>query len=181
MKRRRNVQAILVKPMPQTAAIEKEEHLMLKRIFFVIAASLLVLGAVGCACNGGTVSPSPTASMRPVSTPMAAEQSPDAGLSASPDTSSSPDAGAGTGTGGGTGGSAVIPNFTEGTDVKAEDVPEIKSAIEAKYSGATIKSIKHAMQQTQQVYAVEIEQNGKTQTIYVQPDGTILPGGNTAS
>ncbi len=172
MKWRNGVQAILVKPMPQTAAIEKEEHLMLKRIFFVIAASLLMLSIIGCACNGGTASPTPTASMAPVSTPDAALQTPGASADTSPDLngSASPDAGA----------NATIPNFQEGTEVKPEDVPEIKAAVEAKYSGATIKKIRHAMKDNQQAYEVELEQNGTTQKVYVLPNGTIMPESTTA-
>lgn len=152
---------------------------MLKRIILILVASLLTMGTLGCACSGQVAAPTPTASIKPAATPSALPAStPDVGMnaSASPDLSGSPDAGTGTGTG--TGG--AIENFKEGTEVQVENVPEVKKAVEEKYAGATIKTIKHATKDGQQVYAVEIDVSGKTQTVYVSADGKLLEG-NTVS
>lgn len=86
---------------------------------------------------------------------------------------------AGNGTSGGaTGGAgastASIENFREGTEMQEADVPQIASAVKAKYENATIKSIKHAMRENKQVYEVEVASGSTTQTVYVQPDGTVM-------
>lgn len=134
---------------------------MLKRIIFVVVASLLVLGAFGCACTARTVTPTPSPSMRPESTPETglnspAAQSPDAATGTSPDANT------------------TIENFSEGTEVKVEEIPAIKTAIETKYTGAVIKTVKHATKDGKQVYEVQYDLNGKTETVYVMPDGTIV-------
>ena len=95
-----------------------------------------------------------------------------ADLGSSPDLSSSPGAG-----GAGGAGSGSIPDFKEGTEVEEDNVPEIVKAVQDEYDGAKIVSIKHAMQENLQVYAVEIEMQGSTQTVYVQADGTLLESG----
>lgn len=132
---------------------------MLKRIIFLVVASLLVLGTLGCACTPGTVTPTPSPSIRPESTPETGLNSPAA---QSPDAATSPDAG------------TTIENFQEGTEVKVEDIPAIKTAIETKYTGAVIKTVKYALKDGKQVYAVQYDLNGKTETVYVMPDGTIV-------
>ena len=78
--------------------------------------------------------------------------------------------------------SAIIPDFMEGTDVQATDVPEITRAIQEKYPNGEIVSIRHAMMTEQQVYAVVVKTSGTEKTVYVQPDGTVLEegAGNTA-
>jgi hypothetical protein len=137
---------------------------MLKRIIFVVVAALLMLGTLGCACSPRTVTPTPSPSMRPVSTPEASLNSP----APSPDAGASPDAAASPGA------NATIENFSEGTEVKVEEVPNVKTAIETKYTGAVIKTIKHATKDGKQVYEVQYDLNGKTETVYVMPDGTIV-------
>lgn len=146
---------------------------MFKKLLLVFVSAVLLLSAVGCACMNTaapTPSVSPTATLMPTSAPSPTAP---AVLSASPDLSASPGIGDEIMEG--------IENFVEGTEVKEEEVPEVVKAIEKEYSGAKIVSIKQTMQQNRQVYAVEIEQSGKTKTIYVKPDGTVLNGaGNTA-
>lgn len=146
---------------------------MFKKLLLVFVSAVLLLSAFGCACMNTTTptpSVSPTATLMPTSEPSPTTP---AVLSASPDLSASPGIGDEIMEG--------IENFVEGTEVKEDEVPEVVSAIEKDYSGAKIVSIKHAMQQNQQVYAVEIEQDGKTKAIYVKPDGTVLnDAGNTA-
>lgn len=136
----------------------------MKKLLFVFAAALLLIGVVGCACNNGTTNtttPSPTMTQA-VSTPMLStepDMSPDA--MTSPDANNSED--------------MMIPNFAAGTEVKPEDIPEIKKAIEDKYQNATISKIVHAEQDGRKVYEVTLTTAGKTETIYVLPDGTMLP------
>lgn len=145
---------------------------MLRKILLVFVSAALLLAAVGCQC-GGTISPaspSPSATVMPTTQPAATD---DAGLGASPDLSASP--------GVGNGDNALIPDFNEGTEVREEEVPEIVKAVQDKHKDAKIVSIKHAMQQNMQVYAVEIELNGKTETIYVSGDGTLLEEGAGAN
>ncbi len=135
----------------------------MKKLLFVFAAALLLTGVVGCACNGttNTATPSPTMTQA-VSTPMLStepDMSPDA--MTSPDANNSED--------------MTIPNFAAGTEVKPEDIPEIKKAIEEKYKDATISKIVHAEQDGKKVYEVTLTSAGKTETVYVLPDGTMLP------
>ncbi len=157
---------------------------MFKKTMLFAAALAMIVSLAGCACSG-TVAPTPTPSLAPVATPTAeiiepspdimtspdamnspdAQKSPDASASTSPDTNGNP--------AGGTGGTS-IKDFKEGTEVKEADVPEIASAVKAKYENAKIKSIKHAMRENKQVYEVEITSGSTTQTVYVQPDGTVM-------
>ena len=139
----------------------------------VFACAVLVAASFGCACmNTTTPTPTvkPTATLMPTSAPSPTAS---AEITGSPDLSASPGIGSEIMQG--------IENFTEGADVKQEEVPEIVKAVEEKYSGAKIVSIKQTMQQNQQVYAVEIEADGKVQTVYAKPDGTLLDSaGSTA-
>ncbi len=139
----------------------------MKRIF-CIGLVLLLIVAAGCT---PTPAPSNTASPLP-------DLTPDMTPAASPD-----DTG-GTGTGGNGGGTAgvTIPDFAEGTVVEESDLPDIKSALQTQYPGATISRITHGLQGTQQAYAVEYTMaDGTTGTAYILPDGTILPDAAAAS
>lgn len=67
----------------------------------------------------------------------------------------------------------VIDNFSQGQVVEPEDVPEIVRAVEAKYEGANIQSITHALHLDKQVYEVIFtNKDGQQITVYVSPDGT---------
>jgi hypothetical protein len=136
----------------------------MKRIVCIGIALLLLLAAAGCA----PTNPAPTAS--PIVT--AGVPSPEASILPA----TSPDNAGGTGTGGNAGGTgATIPNFAEGTEVTEADVPEIKTALQEKYEGATIKRITHSLQGTQQGYMVEYTtQDGKTETAYITPGGEFV-------
>lgn len=138
---------------------------MLRKILPVLAVSIALAMFAGCACAGTAVTPSPSPSAKPVATPEITT-SPSTAPSTSPE--NSPATGEGTGT------TTTIPNFKEGTEVKDTDVPKLKQAIEDKYPDAEIVSIKHAMQNNQQVYAAVVKTNGKEQTVYVLPDGTLM-------
>ena len=135
--------------------------------------AVLLLSAVGCACmNTTTPTPtvSPTATLMPTSAPSPTAS---AELSGTPEPSASPGIGEELEQG--------IENFTEGAAVKEEEIPEVVKAVEERYSGAKIVSIKQTMQQNMQVYAVEIETDGETKTVYAKPDGTLLEDGNADS
>lgn len=133
----------------------------MKRIVCIGIALLLLLAAAGCA----TTTPAPTAS------PLATALVPSPGASMMPSTA--PDSTGGTG--GGTAGTGTIPNFAAGTEVTEADVPEITTALQDKYEGATITRITHGMQGTQQVYVVEYKtQDGKTDTAYIAPGGAFV-------
>lgn len=145
----------------------------MKKILTVFAVLLLLANVAGCSCNGNiNPTPTPMATRSPsaggspsasggLTDPM---QQPSGSPSSEPSTS--PDAG-------GTG-STAIPEFKEGTEVEISELPEVKKAVEDKYPGAAIKTVKHAMQSNLQVYAVEITVSGNEQTVYVRPDGTLL-------
>jgi len=139
---------------------------MLRKILPVLAVSIALAMFAGCACAGTTVTPTPSPTAKPVATPDMTT-SPSVAPSTSPD--NSPATGEGTGTE-----TTTISNFKEGTEVKDTDVPELKQAIEDKYPDAEIVSIKHAMQDNQQVYAAVIKTNGTEQTVYILPDGTLM-------
>ena len=144
---------------------------MFKKTLLVLVSAALLLAAVGCQCApAATPSPSPSTSpsIMPTNEPVVSampEQS------ASPDLSASPAGNA----------EATIPNFKEGTEVKEKDVPEVKKAVVEKYKDAKIVSIKHAMQENRQVYAVEIELKGKKQTVYVAADGMLVEESTAAN
>jgi len=146
---------------------------MFKKLLYVFVSAVLLLSAVGCACmNTTTPTPtvSPTATLMPTSAPSPTAS---AMLSGTPDLSASPGIGDEIMEG--------IENFAEGTEVKEDEIPEVVKAIEEKHSGATIVSIKQAMQQNMQVYAVEIEEDGKTKTVYAKPDGTLLEDASSSA
>lgn len=135
---------------------------MFRKLLVVFVSAVLLLTAVGCACmNTTTPTPSPTATLIPTTVPSPA-------VTDMPTLSASPGIGSEMMQG--------IENFMEGTEVKEDEIPEVISAVKKQHEGAKIVSIKHAMQQNMQVYAVEIEVNGKTQTVYAKPDGTLLDG-----
>lgn len=136
----------------------------MKRIVCIGIALLLLLAAAGCT----PTTPAPTAS------PIVTAGVPSPAASGLPATS--PDNLGGTGTGGNAGGTGVtIPNFAEGTEVLEADVPEIKTALQEKYEGATITRITHGLQGTQQVYVVEYTtQDGKVETAYMTPGGEFV-------
>lgn len=157
---------------------------MFKKTVFFAAALAMVALIAGCACTGATA-PTSTPSLAPVATPTAEliEPSPDAIISpdaqSSPNPNASPNAGdaAGAANGGTNAAGASttsIDNFKEGTEVQEADVPQIAAAVKAKYENATIKSIRHAMRSNTQVYEVEVTSGSTTQTVYVQPDGTVM-------
>jgi hypothetical protein len=105
----------------------------MKRIVCIGIALLLLLAAAGCA----PTNPAPTAS--PIVT--AGVPSPEASILPA----TSPDNAGGTGTGGNAGGTgATIPNFAEGTEVTEGTYRRIKTALQEKYEGATIKRITHS-------------------------------------
>lgn len=139
---------------------------MLKKILPVLAVSIALAMFAGCACAGTAVTPTPSPTAKPVATP---EMTTSPSVSPSTEPNTSPATGEGTGTG-----TTTIPNFKEGTEVKDTDAPEVKQAVEDKYPNAEIVSIKHAMQDNQQVYAVVVKTNGTEQTVYVLPDGTLM-------
>lgn len=145
---------------------------MYKKSLLVLAAMLLAVTMIGCQCSG-TITPSPSPTITnslPVGSPSPnLSTSPD--LSASPGASTSPDTSASPG-------AATIPDFTEGKEVTEEEVPEIVQAIKTKFPNGEIKSIKHATQDGQQVYAVEVKTGSATETVYVLPDGTLLEAAN---
>lgn len=156
---------------------------MLKKIMPTLAICLMLMIFGGCACGETGMMATPAPTMQPTTTP---ETSPE--TSAMPDMASpNPTIGV-PGTENGTDGnmdsglSAIIPDFMEGTDVQATDVPEITRAIQEKYPNGEIVSIRHAMMTEQQVYAVVVKTSGTEKTVYVQPDGTVLEegAGNTA-
>ena len=143
----------------------------MKRIFCIGLVLLLVLAA-GCTPRPA---PSNTASPLPDLTP---------GVSPGISPSALPNDAGGTGTGGNTGGTAgtTIPNFAEGTVVQESDVPDIKAALQEKFPGSTITSIKHGMQGTQQAYVVEYTTaEGAASTAYILPNGMFAPEGAAAS
>ena len=147
----------------------------------LFAAVLLVAVLAGCACSATTV-PSPTASLAPVATPTVEVIQPSPDTLTTPGMDNNPDAAAGSNpdaaavnTPGAVQGSAVsITNFKEGTQVMEADVPQVISAIKAKYENVKIKTLKHAMHEDKQAYEVDIESGSTTKTIYVLPDGTVI-------
>lgn len=141
---------------------------MKQKIAALLTALLLTLVFAGCACNNAAA-PTNSPSMAPVTTPHMEQpmNTPETGLSASPDLSTSPDAGSATGEG-------TIEGFAEGKEVQQADVPLVVKAVTDKYENATIQSIKFATMDKKQVYAVTLSggtSNG--QTVYVNPDGTL--------
>lgn len=146
---------------------------MYKKCLLVLAAMLLAAAMIGCQCSGNVTTPSPS----PVTTTMQPIASASPGLSSSPDLSASPDVSGSPGpdvSPDANGGAATIPDFTEGKEVKEDEVPEIVKAIKERFANGEIQSIKHAMQDDQQVYAVEVKTGSTTETVYVRPDGTLL-------
>lgn len=147
---------------------------MYKKCLLVLAAMLLAAAMIGCQCSGNvtTPSPGPTSTGAVPSIPPSLSASP--GLSTSPELSTSPSVSSSP-----DGGSATIPGFTAGKEVDEKEVPEIVQAIREKFKDGEIKSIKHATQDEKQVYAVEVKTGSTTQTVYVLPDGTLLPNGGS--
>lgn len=139
----------------------------------LFAAVLLVAVLAGCACSGTTV-PSPTASLAPVATPTVEVIQPSPDTLTTPDMANNPDAAAANTPGAAQGNTVAITNFKEGTQVMEADVPQVVSAIKAKYENAKIKTLKHAMHEDKQAYEVDIESGSTTKTIYVLPDGTVI-------
>lgn len=161
----------------------------MRKILTGIVALTIALMLTGCACAGtvGTATPSPTAKATnsPAAGGMASAQpSASAGMTTSPDASASP-GGASASTspeasaspGGGSG--ETIPNFTEGKEVEASDAPKVKEAVEKKYPGAEIKSIKHQTQDGKQGYVVTVKVAGSEKTVFVTPDGTLSEGASS--
>lgn len=141
----------------------------MKRTLCMVLALLLLAAMIG-GCTT-TPTPTPTANPLPAQTP----------LGSSP--ALTDDMG-GNGTGGNTsvpgGPGLTIQDFAEGTEVAESDVPDIKSALQEKYEGASISRITHGLQGTQQVYVVEYtDQDGKVQTAYIAPDGTFITNDET--
>lgn len=162
-----------------------------------ISLALVLLLAVGTGCARNRVTPTPTA--QPIATTRPATTSGTdlggtgtagnagtAGNGTTNDTTGKSgtvgSAGsAGNGTTGGTAGNiTTIPNFKEGTVVQVSDVPDIKSALQERYEGATISTIKHGLQNNAHVYVVEYTmQNGTKQTAYITPGGEFMDVGAT--
>ena len=153
---------------------------MFRKIILFTAILVLPALAAGCACtNTPAATPVPTNSPMATPTVEIVEASPDATMpldgAASPDAqsspgvSSSPDA-----QGAGASGVGGIANFTEGTELEHSAVPEIVSAVKAKYENAEILSIKQTMHNNEQTYAVELKSGSTTQTVYVRADGTVI-------
>ena len=141
---------------------------MMKKIISACVVLALALTAVGCACRGAVVAPSPTLSAKPVTTPQATGGAMTPGMAETPGAQTSPGEATSPDLGG------TIENFKEGTEVKVEDAPDVKKAITDKYPNATISKITHALVKNAQVYAVEIKDGTTSRTVYVKPDGTIL-------
>lgn len=155
---------------------------MYKKCLLVLAAMLLAAAMIGCQCSGNvtTPSPGPTTTGNVPSILPSLSASPD--LSASPGLSTSPDLSTSPGVSTSPdGGSATIPDFTAGKEVDEKEVPEIVEAIREQFKDGEIKSIKHATQDEKQVYAVEVKTGSTTQTVYVLPDGTLLPNGGNGN
>ena len=151
---------------------------MYKKCLLVLAAMLLAAAMIGCQCSGNVTTPSPAPTGAVPSMQPALSASP--GLSASPNLSASPDISASPNASP-DGGSATIPDFTAGKEVDEKEVPEIVEAVREQFKDGEIKSIKHAMQDEKQVYAVEIKTGSTTETVYVLPDGTLLPNGGNGN
>lgn len=67
----------------------------------------------------------------------------------------------------------IIEGFSQGKVVTPEDVPDIVKAVEAKYEGASVQSITHALYMDKQMYEVIFtSQDGEQITVYVSPDGS---------
>lgn len=147
---------------------------MNRKCFIAFAAALLAALTVGCQCSGNisvnTPSPKPTVA---ATTPgVMNSATPD--LQASPDASVSPGLPGSPGPLASPGQDAVIPDFSEGKEVKADEVPEVVDALKEQYDNGEIGTIKHATQDGRQVYAVEIKTGSTTEIVYVLPDGTLL-------
>ena len=133
---------------------------MKKSLLILLVISMLV---AACACQAGNVVPTPTplVTLKPTATlPLTSPTSP-----------------------GGTNVLEGIVGFKEGTVVVIEEIPvQVKNAIDAQYPDAQIKSVTHALYQSQQVYKVELTEKDATttQTVYVSAQGVILPAGSPA-
>lgn len=134
-------------------------------VFVLLALSLT--GLLACKAT-----PAPTLTPKPVTTP---------GTDVYPEQSSTPTQrqdNTGTNSSGivddNIGSIAAIPDFEEGRTVLESDVPDIKSALITKYSGATIEKISHGLYQGGQTYIVEYSLNGTRSTAYILPNGTIM-------
>lgn len=160
----------------------------MRKILTGFVALTMALFLCGCACTGtvGTATPSPTGkattspagTMGPSGTAGGA-QSPEGSMgsgSQSPEASTSPDAGGAAG-----GESASIPGFEEGKKVDVTQAPKVKETIEKQFAGAEIVSIKHALQNAKQVYAVTYKVSGNEKTVYIAPDGTLVEGSTSSS
>ncbi len=141
---------------------------MKRTITISILAALMavcLLFAAGCTGNG-KVKPSPTVNLTPKASP----------------TSTVPPA---TGTNGNLG--ASIADFVEGATVEISKLPAaIKSAIEAKYPGSTIKTVTYTTYMNTQTYCATVQpaNSTATETCYVKADGTLMEGAtptNTSS
>ena len=136
---------------------------MKKSLLILLVISML---AAACACQAGNVVPTPTplVTLKPTATlPPAPLTSP-----------TSP---------GGTSVLEGIVGFKEGTVVVIEEISvQVKNAIDAQYPDAQLKSVTHALYQSQQVYKVELTEKDATttQTVYVSAQGVILPAGSSA-
>ena len=127
----------------------------------IFAALMAVLMMFAAGCTGkGTVTPTPTAKVTPMASPTSM-------VSPSP----------ATGTNGNLGG--MITGFVEGTVVDISKLPEmIKTAIEEKYPGSTIKTVTYTTYMNEQTYCVTVQPSGSTTTkqCYVKADGTVVEG-----
>ena len=142
---------------------------MKRRFLIIVMVAMFALFAAACSCD---VQPSPTPGASPSIAPSPSIMpSP----SAMPSPDSSPDNSPGTtdGTNG------DIPNFSEGTVVQPEDVPDIVKAVKDKYADAEITSITHANYMNKKVYKVILKtKDNAAEEIYIQHDGTILEDEN---
>lgn len=137
----------------------------MKRVCILVFALLLMAVSFGCATPSApnpTVIPEVTPIITPSASPittMPQETPDDTGGAITP----------------GTDASTTIPNFKEGTEVNVSDLPDIKSALQEKYEGATISKITHSLQSDRQLYRIDYtDQGGKEAFLYMMPDGQIV-------
>lgn len=156
----------------------------MKKTILIGLLALTMALAVACADNNVAPSPSPAATVAPVTpaaTPSPAAVSPDV---ASPAPTDAAGAGGNVANGNGAGADGKIEGFEEGKTVKEADLPEkVAAAIKEAYKDVKIKTISFATYLNDQMYHVVLEEpagNDKTEQFYVKADGTIVPYEATA-
>ncbi len=157
----------------------------MKTRLFAILALCMLLVAAGCTSSE---EPTPTPAIPDpmpdvTAIPESPDVSPDNSSTAAPSEAPTPtdDGMSGDLTGEGMGNTeATIPDFAEGKEVAADDVPHIQTALMGHVEGANIQRITHGTREGNQVYCVEYtDKDGQVAMAYMMPDGTLIEDDGT--